>query len=353
MHAYLLSAAKKDGPTVISNGNFKPMFNTRFNYYLKCFAEWMVPDLFFRMRATSLFSPETYLNSPEIRLRVNYYCRLPWGCALGKNLRSLEQEHLSRRKTVYYFDSHEISRYFPKRFCWETKFGDNRKIFETPTVLKSRMIPKGTCSFDVLLKLNKVRHFLFVDDSLAFNEKKDMLVFRGLASQKNRQDFLEKYFGHPRCDVGSAHRSGGRKGKMYPFAVPALSIDEQLRYKFILCLEGNDVASNLKWAMSSNSLVVMPKPTCETWFMEGQLLAGRHYAEIKSDYSNLDEVMDYYLAHPEQAQAIIENANNYVKQFQNEEQERLIGYLVLKKYFCATEQLEVSPKEYELFFGNS
>ncbi len=328
------------------------MSNARFPYYLKCFAEWMIPDLFFRMRAKNLFLPEMYLNSPEIRERVNYYCRLPFGCTLGENSHRLAREHLSGKRTVYYFDSHEISRYFPKRFCWETGFGDNRKIFETPTIVKSRMIPEGACSYDVLLKLNKVRHFLFVNDTLAFNEKKDELVFRGLSSQKNRQDFLRKYFGHPRCNVGSAHRSGKKKAKMFPFLVPTLSIEEQLKYKFILCLEGNDVATNLKWVMSSNSLVVMPKPTCETWFMEGRLLAGVHYAEIKSDYSDLDAVMDYYLAHPEQAQAIIKNANDYVKPFQDEKQERLIAYLVLKKYFCATGQLEVSPEEHEFFFGS-
>ena len=327
------------------------MSNSKFLYYFKCFAEWMVPDLFFRMRAKNLFPLETYLNSPEVRARVNYYCRLPRECDLGGNLRRLSQEHLSKKKTVYYFDSHEISRYFPKHFRWATRFGDNREIFKTPTVLKSRMIATEEHSFDVLLKLDKVRHFLFVNDTLDFKEKKDELVFRGLSSQKNRQDFLEKYFGHPRCNVGAAHRSGRKKSKTGAFELSPLSIEEQLKYKFILCLEGNDVATSLKWQMSSNSLVIMPKPTCESWFMEGALLAGTHYAEIKSDYSDLDEVMDYYLAHPDQAQEIIRNANNYVEQFQNEKQERLISYLVLKKYFCATGQLEVSSEESEFFFG--
>ena len=51
-----------------------------------------------------------------------------------------------------------------------------------------------------------------------------------------------------------------------------MTINEQLHYKFILCSEGNDVASNLKWVMSSNSIAVMPKPKFETWFMEGILV---------------------------------------------------------------------------------
>ena len=36
-----------------------------------------------------------------------------------------------------------------------------------------------------------------------------------------------------------------------------MTINEQLQYKFILCFEGNDVASNLKWVMSSNSIAII------------------------------------------------------------------------------------------------
>ncbi|ENT7385234.1 hypothetical protein ACXLUW_000800 [Campylobacter coli] len=38
-----------------------------------------------------------------------------------------------------------------------------------------------------------------------------------------------------------------------------LSKKEQMKYKFIISLEGNDVASNLKWEMNSNSLVLAPQ----------------------------------------------------------------------------------------------
>ena len=70
---------------------------------------------------------------------------------------------------------------------------------------------------------------------------------------------------------------------------PRLNISEQLQYKFILSIEGNDVASNLKWIMSSNSLAVMPKPKFESWFMEGLLIPDYHFVEIKRDYSDLEE----------------------------------------------------------------
>ena len=95
---------------------------------------------------------------------------------------------------------------------------------------------------------------------------------------------------------------------------PKKTIREHLDYKFIMALEGNDVASNLKWVMSSNSIAVMTRPTCETWFMEGKLIPDYHYIEIKDDLSDLEEKLNYYIAHPAEAEQIVEHAHEYVSQ---------------------------------------
>ena len=107
-----------------------------------------------------------------------------------------------------------------------------------------------------------------------------------------------------------------------------------------MSIEGNDVASNLKWVMSSNSIAVMPRPLFETWFMEGRLIPNYHYIEVKPDFSDLLERMDYYSAHPEEAEAIIKHAHEYVDQFRNSRRERLISLLVLKKYFMGVGQIK-------------
>jgi RNase adaptor protein for sRNA GlmZ degradation len=100
-----------------------------------------------------------------------------------------------------------------------------------------------------------------------------------------------------------------------------------------MAIEGNDVASNLKWVMSSNSVAVMPRPTYETWFMEGRLIPNYHYIEVKPDFSDVEERLNYYIQHPEEAEEIIRNAHSYVDQFRDEERERLISLHVLDKYF--------------------
>ena len=123
-----------------------------------------------------------------------------------------------------------------------------------------------------------------------------------------------------------------------PWQKKKMSINEQLSYKFILCIEGNDVASNLKWVMSSSSIAFMVQPKYETWFMEGQLIPNYHYVLLKDDYSDLEEKIKYYSQNTKEALNIINNANDYVSQFKNEKREKLISLLVLKKYFEKSRQ---------------
>ena len=91
--------------------------------------------------------------------------------------------------------------------------------------------------------------------------------------------------------------------------------------------------------MSSNSIAVMPKPTCETWFMEGRLIPDYHYIQIKEDYSDLIEKISYYENHPQEAKAIVEHAHEWVSQFRDEKKEDLISLMVLEKYFRLSGQM--------------
>lgn len=67
--------------------------------------------------------------------------------------------------------------------------------------------------------------------------------------------------------------------------------------------------------------------------MEGTLKPDYHYIEVKPDFSDLEEKMDYYTAHPDEAQAIINHAHEYVEQFKDKQREDIISLMVLDKYF--------------------
>ncbi|PTQ99287.1 glycosyl transferase family 90 [Mucilaginibacter yixingensis] len=267
--------------------------------------------------------------------RVNYYNKLNKRTQPGENAIALKNMEIFKSPKTYNFDTFEYTRYFDQNFKASFVFGDAIHTFPEPSIQKSRPI-EGDNRNAVLLKLDKKRHFIFIKDHIKFEDKKNLLIGRGAMTQAHRMRFMEMYFNHPLCDVGQVNTRGGKP----EWIKPKISIEEHLQYKFILSLEGNDVATNLKWIMSSNSVAVMPKPKYETWFMEGRLIAGTHYIEIKDDYSDLESQLQYYIAHPDQTQAIARNANQYVSQFFDRRREDLISLLVLQKYFYYTSQTD-------------
>ncbi len=264
-----------------------------------------------------------------IEYRVNYYNKLNNHTSLKNEGVTLKDFKYTGEHRAYFIDTFKYIRYFnpSNKLCYV--FGDITEIPKLPSIVKSRPI----CDINqnsVLLKLNILRHYNFIKDKNRFENKKDKLVWRGKIrkTQPQRVVFFQKHFSNPLCNLGdlkSLYNKDWVKQKM--------TIEEQLQYKFILSIEGNDVATNLKWVMSSNSIAVMPKPKFETWFMEGTLIPDYHYICIKDDFSDLNEKLKYYIQNTDKALEIIKNAHNYVEQFKDTLQEDLISILVLKKYF--------------------
>jgi len=313
--------------------------NNKFVYYVKSFFMWLAPGFIVGRKLSSIKNALAHTGGKEreyIESRVNYYNKL----SAGKTTRGMaELKDLSFFKnkagSVYFFDAYRYIRLFPKNYKASFAFGDVTEVPEIPSIVKSRPI-NGDNQNSVVLKLNRVRHFLFVKDHKKFEDKKNLLIGRAYVYQKNRIEFWQKYFNNPLCDLGQLNAPD--KTKHPEWTVKPTTIGRHLDYKFILCLEGNDVATNLKWVMSSNSLAVMPRPKYETWFMEGTLRPDVHYLCIKDDYSDLEERLNFYIQHPEQARKITAAAHAYVEQFKDEEREDVISYLTLEKYFRTTGQ---------------
>jgi len=310
--------------------------NFKLKYYAQNYIRLATPKVFFRKRLKSVLENAAKRDDYDyIKQRVDYCNRLTIGGFDREQWEAkaveLANQPMTRQK-VYFFDSFEYSRWFPQDLRWVLLPGDVNYIADVPSIVKSRPIA-GDNANSVLLNMDKVRHFLFVDDKKPWREKRDVAIFRGdLGSRKaNRDLFMERWFGDPMIDAGMTNNEGRPEWKR-----EKLTIAEHLDYKFIMSLEGHDVASNLKWVMSSNCIAVSPRLTCETWFMEGQLKPNYHYIEVKDDFSDLTERLHYYMEHPEEAEAIIEHAHEWVAQFQDARRERIISLLVLQKYFQTT-----------------
>ena len=304
--------------------------NSKPIYYVKNILIYLTPTSFYQKKLNNL----TAVNmTKEIEERVNYYNKLTQRFTL--NDAKTIQEFRKEKKKTYFFDLYKYLSYFNEKLKIKYLFGDIAHIPNEPSFVKSRPI-YGENQNSIVMKLNKVRHFIFLNDPIKFENKKNILVWRGKAHQEHRKYFLNKFYTDPLCDVGQIVKKGESN---VLWEKPKMSLKEHLNYKFILTIEGNDVASNLKWVMSSNSLAFMVKPKFETWFMEGKLIANHHYVLLKDDYSDLKEKIKYYTEHTNEAKKIISNAHEYIEQFKDKKQEDLISLLVLKKYFKYSTQL--------------
>ena len=311
----------------------------RIYFYICNFSTYFLPNYLYRRQLRGILASLPQNRKREIEERVAYYNRMP-ECRTSEEwtaIRSFRYPFGKKEKfSMYFFDLYSNIRFFSPHSRFRYEFGDVTREPSVPAFVKSRPIG-GATSNAVLLKLNRVRHFHFIRDSRNFREKKDMLVSRNVVRQPHRRKLLEMYYGHPLCDIGQINTDTARE---HPEWVKGyLTLEEQLQYKFICCIEGNDVASNLKWVMSSNSVPVMPRPRYETWFMEGKLVPGYHYIEIKPDYSDLIEKIEYYISHLDEAELIIEHAHEYIRRFKNKKVERAISLLVIQKYLQRSGQI--------------
>lgn len=309
--------------------------NPKFVYYSVNMLRMLMPKWYFRMKLRRTLSVVSQRKDRAyIEQRVNYYNKLSHEVQLPASASHLSEHKMGRQK-VYFFDTYQYTRWFSDSFQWGFCPGDVTFVPEYPSIVKSRPLTDDNEN-SIVMKLDKVRHFIFVNDKKTFAEKKNMAIFRGKVKGKaSRKKFMEMYFHHPMCDLGDVSKN---TTDPIEWQTEKKTIGEHLDYKFVMALEGNDVASNLKWVMSSNSVAVMPRPTCETWFMEGTLIPDYHYIEIKADFSDLEEKLNYYIEHIDKAQEIINHAHEYVAQFKNREREHLISLLVLDKYFKMTGQ---------------
>jgi hypothetical protein len=295
-------------------------------YFIKRFGYNALPSSFFKGNYKRLKAFEESCDQSELRNRLDYYFKVHNHFELPQSAVAVKDF----RKTVgtdYYLDLKDFLQYFNPEVRFAYHFGDETHVNASPTLFKARPIEYDNAN-SILFKLNKKRHFRWVEDKYSFTDKRNGLVWRGGAYQANRKLLVEKFWNQPRFNVGQTNKP---KEKL-PWQKPFLSTAEQLKYKFVACPEGNDVATNLKWVMSSNSLAVMPKPRYETWFMEGILEPDVHYVAVENDYSNLEEKMEYYSNRPVEANKIIHNAHLHVARFRNPDLEDLLCLKVLEQY---------------------
>ncbi|KFB10830.1 glycosyl transferase family 90 [Nitratireductor basaltis] len=314
----------------------------RVGFYGAAIARELIPNLIWAMRKERWFAEVARTGvDEELRLRVNYYNKLAQGAELG--MHAVRLDDVPRGASYYYFDLRRDICAFKQTLRLHPLFGDIAYVPDVPSIVKSRPVGSENTR-SVLLKLNRLRHFQLFRDPFSFEQKAPHAVWRGSAHSRVRRELIARHGMRRDHDIGHA---GVPRDGLVP--TQRLLPQEQMRFRYIISVEGNDVATNTQWIMASNSICLMPKPRFETWFMEGRLQPFVHYVPLNDDLSDLDERIAWCEENRDDAREIVANAQSHVAKFYDDRREALISLLVLQKYFERTGQIEPSPFSTEIF----
>ena len=159
-----------------------------------------------------------------------------------------------------------------------------------------------------------------------WGQKQGAFVWRGASTGYwHRGRHLRRHFVHTMSGTHNVRFTGVAAGRVLRFPCAAdvfvchpnhtgkaMSRMQVLQYKYALSLEGNDCASNLKWLMAQNSVVVMPQPRTETWLMEGLLRPWVHYVPL-DDPTRADALLEWLETHESECMRIVRNANAWIQ----------------------------------------
>ncbi|KAL3802768.1 LOW QUALITY PROTEIN: hypothetical protein HJC23_007545, partial [Cyclotella cryptica] len=90
-------------------------------------------------------------------------------------------------------------------------------------------------------------------------------------------------------------------------------IQNVLQYRYLLVQDDADCANiDLTWMLFSRSVLIMPKPRCESWVMETKLQPFVHYLPIEEDMSDVEEIVQWAERNLEHSRLVAERSTQYV-----------------------------------------
>ena len=163
--------------------------------------------------------------------------------------------------------------------------------------------------------------------SESFDLKSDILVWRGSTSgpirpgsgrygKNNRLDIVKRYYNSSNIDVGFGFVLDAFKEFAANFTKPRLSESVILRHKYILCLEGNDVATNFIIVLASMSCPFHTYPfTSESIYWGDGIHPWEHFVPVAVDGHDLDDKLSWCLKNEKNCRKIGENGHHYMKRY--------------------------------------
>lgn len=235
-------------------------------------------------------------------------------------------------------------------------FGANTGDFEDeispPYLIGKNRGYKNTTSGYIIYSYDWNRHwgnFYERPRDILWEDKKDEVFWRGVLTGKinkpgSRYKLIKNNFNkHKKIhialkrpgntfkqDLGEEKAIILRKNRRW--IKPKVPIETFLKYKYLISVEGNDKDSGLNWKLNSNSLVLMCKPTYTSWLLETQLEPWVHYVPLNEEYTDLLEKFEWCKKNQIKCKQIVRNANKYMEQFGDIENEKMLERMVCENY---------------------
>lgn len=180
----------------------------------------------------------------------------------------------------------------------------------------------------ILFNLNSTRHWKpIVWDDISWEQKSSDIVWRGSdTGQDTRLNFVKSYYSTYNVGFSGWVQDKHRRPGLYrdDYLKSPMSVSDMLTYKYLPVVNGNDKSSSLGWVMASNSVPIMPVPKFHSWMCEKWLVPGEHYVEVKDDFFDFDEKVQWCKEHDDECRKIATNGREFMLQFANEKRELYI-----------------------------
>ena len=260
------------------------------------------------------------------------------------DIKECMHSHRKKVKAIYCRDSYEMIKNNlheadSKNNRWIFSYGDRTSGMKAtlPVITKARRSALSLAPQPIVWLLNKDRHYNDLEDyhrkivkqgkEVPWSEKLAKVFWRGSTTYNkhtsiSRIDHLAQWINYDdnHTDTDIAFSKVVQDGNDFQheyvksqYIREKQSLLEMSRYKYLLSVEGNDVATGLKWMLYSNSVVFMSRPTVATWAMEDLLVPFVHYIPLANDYSNLLEMIKWAKEHDEACQEISKRATEFIK----------------------------------------
>ena len=166
---------------------------------------------------------------------------------------------------------------------------------------------------------------IYIHDNLNFNEKNNKLIWRGsttgnsVIENNKRYNIISKNINsNSNFDLGFNNLVQNLLSQelINILHKDSISIQDQINSKFILCIEGNDCASNFPWALLSNCCPLHNYPfTCESYIFGQGLEPYVHFIPINNDGSDLLEKYYWCLNNMDKCEEISNNGKKYMEPY--------------------------------------